>query len=71
MLYEKATGGTLVLTASVSTYLLSISRKPLAGQARVAAQLLPSEGLADELATDVADEPAAANLAFAVLDYVE
>ena len=70
ILYEQATGGTLVLTASPSTYLLSISRnlwrQELRRRARLPHQALPT---AVDLA---AEEPEAlAEPAFAVLDYVE
>jgi RNA polymerase sigma factor (sigma-70 family) len=71
VLYEQATGGTLVLTASVSTYLLSISRNLWRQELRRRTRL-PSEGFTDELAAGVAEEAdAVAEPVFAVLDYVE
>jgi RNA polymerase sigma factor (sigma-70 family) len=71
LLYEQATGGTLVLTASVSTYLVSISRNLWRQELRRRTRL-PSEGFTDELAAGVAEEAdAAAEPVFAVLDYVE
>ena len=71
LLYEQATGGTLVLTASVSTYLLGISRNLWRQELRRRARL-SGEVFTDELAaslTDAAEAPA--EPAFAVLDYVE
>lgn len=69
--YEQATGGTLVLTASASTYLLSISRNLWHQEVRRRARL-PHQALPD------AWEPAATEEAealpdptFAVLDHVE
>ncbi|MEJ7660923.1 MAG: hypothetical protein WKG07_15555 [Hymenobacter sp.] len=44
--YEQATGGTLVLTASASTYLMSISRNLWHQELRRRARL-PHEGLAE------------------------
>lgn len=71
ILYEQATSGTLVLTASASTYLLSISRnlwhRELRRRARLPHQALPDgwEAMATE-ETEALAEPA-----FAILDYVE
>lgn len=71
LLYEQATSGTLVLTASVSTYLLNISRNLWRQELRRRARL-PRAGFTDELAASLAEEAAAsAEPAFAVLDYVE
>ena len=71
LLYEQATGGTLVLTASVSTYLLGISRNLWRQELRRRARL-PHAGFTDELAaTLVAEADAPAEPAIAVLDYVE
>ncbi|MGI4869745.1 MAG: RNA polymerase sigma factor [Janthinobacterium lividum] len=71
ILYEQATGGTLVLTASASTYLLSISRNLWHRELRRRARL-PHEALPDELDALATEEPdALAEPAFAVLDYVE
>jgi RNA polymerase sigma factor (sigma-70 family) len=71
ILYEQATGGTLVLTASASTYLLSISRnlwhQELRRRARLPHEALPPEwepGAPEE--TEALTEPA-----FAMRDYVE
>lgn len=71
LLYEQATGGTLVLTASVSTYLLSVSRNLWRHELRRRARL-PREGLTDALAASLGEEAEApAEPIFAVLDYVE
>lgn len=71
LLYEQATSGTLVLTASVSTYLLGISRNLWRQELRRRARLAP-EALSEELAAGLAEETEApAESAFAVLDYVE
>lgn len=71
ILYEQATSGTLVLTASASTYLLSISRnlwhRELRRRARLPHEAWPAQG---EPAA-VEEGEALAEPAFAVLDYVE
>ncbi|MGY3088442.1 RNA polymerase sigma factor (sigma-70 family) [Hymenobacter sp. UYAg731] len=68
ILYEQAVGGTLVLTAAPSTYLVGISRNLWHHEQRRRARL-PHEALPDELNT-MAEEPTEAEPAFAVLDYV-
>jgi RNA polymerase sigma factor (sigma-70 family) len=74
ILYEQAVGGTLVLTASASTYLVGIARNLWHHEQRRRARL-PHEALPDEaeplaaLAAEEAED--SAELAFAVLDYVE
>lgn len=71
LLYEQATGGTLVLTASVSTYLLSISRNLWHHELRRRARLAHA-ALSEEVAAGLAEAAEApAESAFAVLDYVE
>lgn len=71
LLYEQATSGTLVLTASVSTYLLGISRNLWHQEVRRRARLAP-EAFAEELAAELAAATEApVEPAFAVLDYVE
>ncbi|MET4076521.1 sigma-70 family RNA polymerase sigma factor [Hymenobacter sp. UYCo722] len=71
VLYEQATGGTLVLTASVSTYLLGISRNLWHHEVRRRARLAP-DTLSDDVAAGLADEAEdSAEPAFAVRDYVE
>ena len=71
LLYEQATSGTLVLTASVSTYLMSISRNLWHQELRRRARLVPV-AFSEELAAGLAEEvEAPAEPAFAVLDYVE
>ncbi len=71
ILYEQATSGTLILTASASTYLLSISRnlwhQELRRRARLPHEALPAEW--EPAAND--DTEALAAPAFAVRDYVE
>lgn len=70
ILYEQAAGGTLVLTASASTYLLSISRnlwhQELRRRARQPHEALPAEWEPADDEGDTLAEPA-----FAVRDYVE
>ncbi|MDB5269176.1 MAG: hypothetical protein JWP58_2216 [Hymenobacter sp.] len=74
ILYEQAVGGTLVLTASASTYLVSIARNLWHHEQRRRARL-PHEALPDDaeplaaLAAEEAED--SAEPAFAVLDYVE
>lgn len=71
LLYEQATGGTLTLTASASTYLSSISRNLWHQELRRRARLphaAPLDGWEAALA-EPADAPA--EPALAVLDYVE
>ena len=71
ILYEQATGGALVLTASVSTYLLGISRNLWRQEVRRRARLAP-EALSEELTAGLFEEAEApAESAFAVRDYVE
>ena len=71
VLYEQATSGTLVLTASASTYLLSISRNLWHQELRRRARL-PYESLPDELNATTAEEPdSLTEPALAVRDYVE
>ena len=69
--YEQAAGGTLELTAAASTYLVGIARHrwqhELRRRARLPHELRPDD--AEALAT--AEPEAAAEPAFAVLDYVE
>lgn len=72
ILYEQAAAGTLVLTASATTYLLGISRnlwhQEVRRRARLPQQPLPTEDApwAGELEPEAQAEPA-----IAVLDYVE
>jgi RNA polymerase sigma factor (sigma-70 family) len=70
LLYEQAVGGTLVLTAAPSTYLVGISRNLWHHEQRRRARL-PHEDLPDYLDQLPADatEPAESDLA--LLDYVE
>ena len=70
ILYEQATGGPLVLTAAVSTYLLSISRHLWHQEQRRRARL-PLAALPAEWALAAEEEEAPGEPAFAVLDYVE
>lgn len=71
LLYEQATSGTLVLTASVSTYLLGISRNLWRHELRRRARLSQQE-VTEELAARLGeDEEGPAEPGFAVLDYVE
>jgi RNA polymerase sigma factor (sigma-70 family) len=70
LLYEQATGGTLVLTASVSTYLLGISRNLWRQELRRRARLAQQE-FTEELAARLREDEASAEPVFAVLDYVE
>ena len=70
ILYEQATRGTLVLTASVSTYLLSISRNLWHQELRRRARL-PHEELPPEWEFTAEDTEGVAEPAFAVRDYVE
>lgn len=71
LLYEQATGGPLVLTASVSTYLLSISRNLWRQELRRRARLAGEE-FTDELAASLGEEgETLEEPVFAVLDYVE
>lgn len=71
LLYEQATGGTLVLTASAGTYLLSISRNlwrhEVRRRARLPNQALPAEW--EPVATE--EEQGLADPASTVLDHVE
>ncbi|MGI4834938.1 MAG: RNA polymerase sigma factor [Janthinobacterium lividum] len=68
MLYEQATSGTLLLTASASTYLLSISRNLWHQEVRRRARL-PHQALPEEW--EPATEETETAPGFAVLDYVE
>ncbi|MFC6222133.1 RNA polymerase sigma factor [Hymenobacter artigasi] len=71
VLYEQAVGGTLVLTASASTYLVGIARNLWHHELR-RRDRLPHEALPAELELQAAEESAdTAEPAFAVLDYVE
>jgi RNA polymerase sigma factor (sigma-70 family) len=71
VLYEQAMGGTLVLTASASTYLVSIARHRWQHELRRRARL-PHEPLPDDpAALALADDEAETSLAETVLDYVE
>ena len=69
--YEQAAGGTLELTVATGTYLVGIARHrwqhELRRRARLPHEMLPDD--AEALAT--AEPEAAAEPAFAVLDYVE
>ncbi|MBH8560268.1 RNA polymerase sigma factor [Hymenobacter negativus] len=73
VLYEQAVGGTLVLTASASTYLVGIARNLWHHEQRRRARL-PHEALPDDadplaaLAAEESDD--AIEPTFAVLDYV-
>lgn len=67
LLYEQAVGGTLVLTSSVSTYLMGIARNLWRHEQRRRARL-PHETLPDAL-EPAASEPDETEVA--VLDYVE
>ena len=69
--YEQAVGGTLELTASAGTYLVSIARHRWQHELRRRARL-PHEALPDDAQALAAEESeAAAEPAFALLDYVE
>lgn len=70
VLYEQATGGTLVLTAAPGTYLVSISRNLWRHEQRRRARL-PHEPLPDDPAAQPAAPEPTAEPDFAVLDYVE
>ena len=71
ILYEQATGGTLVLSAAPSTYLVGISRHLWLHEQRRRARL-PQGALPDDPGSLAAEAPAAAEEAgLAVLDYVE
>ncbi len=70
VLYEQAVGGTLVLTASASTYLLGIGRHLWHHEQRRRARH-PHEALPDALAHLATEPPTPAEPAVAVLDYVE
>ncbi|TDN36132.1 sigma-70 family RNA polymerase sigma factor [Hymenobacter sp. UV11] len=71
LLYEQAVGGTLVLTASASTYLVGIGRNLWHHERRRRARL-PHETLPDDHLAQLASEPPALPEAdVAVLDYVE
>jgi RNA polymerase sigma factor (sigma-70 family) len=70
ILYEQAVGGTLVLTASASTYLVSVSRNLWHHEQRRRARL-PHEALPDDPTLAADAPPAAEETGFAVLDYVE
>ncbi|MDO7885917.1 RNA polymerase sigma factor [Hymenobacter cheonanensis] len=67
LLYEQAVGGTLVLTASASTYLVGIARNLWRHEQRRRARL-PHETLPDGLELPA---PAPAEAEVPVLDYVE
>ncbi|WP_046244349.1 RNA polymerase sigma factor [Hymenobacter terrenus] len=69
ILYEQAVGGTLVLTASASTYLVGIGRNLWHHEQRRRARL-PHEALPDGLEPAAAEELAPEESGFAVLDYV-
>ena len=69
VLYEQAVGGTLVLTASASTYVLGIGRHLWHHEQRRRARH-PHEALPDDLAHLAAEPPTPAEPAVAVLDYV-
>ncbi|WP_210514482.1 RNA polymerase sigma factor [Hymenobacter terricola] len=66
--YEQAVGEKLVLTSSASTYLVGIARNLWHHEQRRRARL-PHEALPDDL-NELAEDSAAAEPAFAVLDYV-
>lgn len=69
--YEQAVGGTLVLTAAASTYLVSIARHRWQHELRRRARL-PHEALADDSEDIAAEDPEASRESgVAVLDYVE
>jgi RNA polymerase sigma factor (sigma-70 family) len=70
LLYEQAVGGTLVLTAAPSTYLVGIARNLWRHEQRRRARL-PHEALPDHLDQLPAEAAEAADPAVAVLDYVE
>ncbi|MBD2723563.1 RNA polymerase sigma factor [Hymenobacter armeniacus] len=71
ILYEQATGGRLVLTASASTYLVSICRNRWQHELRRRARL-PQDALPDDPEQLNAETPDASEEAGpAVLDYVE
>lgn len=67
--YERAVGGTLVLTAAPGTYLLSIARNLWHHERRRRHQL-PADALPDDLDLPATEEPETETTA-AVLDYVE
>src|SRR6476469_3885377 len=69
--YEQAVGGTLVLTAAASTYLVSIARHRWQHELRRRARL-PHEALDDDSADIAADDlEASSEPSVAVLEYVE
>ncbi|UOQ98050.1 sigma-70 family RNA polymerase sigma factor [Hymenobacter sp. 5317J-9] len=71
ILYEQATGGSLVLTAAASTYLVGVARNLWLHELRRRARL-PQDALPDDpaqLPAEAADAPE--EPALAVLDYVE
>jgi RNA polymerase sigma factor (sigma-70 family) len=70
LLYEQAVGGTLVLTAAPSTYLVGISRNLWHHEQRRRARL-PHEDLPDYLDQLPADATEPAESGLALLDYVE
>jgi RNA polymerase sigma factor (sigma-70 family) len=70
LLYEQAVGGTLVLTAAPSTYLVGISRNLWHHEQRRRARL-PHEDLPDYLDQLPADATEPAESSLALLDYVE
>jgi RNA polymerase sigma factor (sigma-70 family) len=70
VLYEQAVAGTLVLTASASTYLVGVSRHLWQHELRRRARL-PHEALPDDLGQLPAEAPLAEEPTFAVLDYVQ
>lgn len=69
ILYEQAVGGTLVLTASASTYLVGTARHLWHHEQRRRTRL-PQDAVADELRDELPAEPDAEPASFAVLDYV-
>jgi len=71
ILYEQATSGTLVLTASASTYLLSVSRNLWLQELRRRARLPHTALPAEWEPTAEEDTEGLAAPAFAVRDYVE
>ncbi|SFQ30337.1 RNA polymerase sigma factor [Hymenobacter arizonensis] len=70
LLYEQAVAGTLVLTASASTYLVGISRNLWHHEQRRRARL-PQDALPDDPSQLAAEPSAPAESGFTVLEYVE
>lgn len=70
VLYEQAVAGTLVLTASASTYLVGIGRNLWRHEQRRRARL-PQNALPDDPSQLAADTAPEAESHFAVLEYVE